>query len=395
MSTTPHHNCPDDEALLELAAGIGSQELAQQTMKHVAVCPTCAATLRMYIADLSDEQSLENLAIIKQLKSSTSKWQARLVAEKVVPKPRFPWLRVAPAALALAILIFAVAFGPGLLASYSAKKSLNLTAAAFGQRRPIEARPAGVAYSPYRPFAKLGPENAPSLEDFPVQLQEANSAATRHLQENSNDPRWLQVQGRALLWEATPASLEKAERDFTKALKSGYNAPSLKIDLAASYFESDSRSKNPNLLRSINLLNEVLSEPGLNNEDRASALFDLAIAYEKSNQWDLAVETWQKYLQVDSSGGWADEARQHLKDANAKIHPSSRIEKDPKEFLRLVSNKETPVLVDGYLDSAITSWLPDALNKKDDNSIKALHQLAAELEQQHGDRWLSDLLASS
>jgi CHAT domain-containing protein len=395
MSTTPHGNCPDDEVLLELAAGIGSQELAQQTMKHVAACHTCAASLRRYIADLSDEQSSENLLILKQLQSSTPKWQARLVAETVGRKRRFPWLKVAPAALALAIIVFALSFGPALVADYSAKKALKATAAAFTQRRTTETRLPGVAYSPFTPFpTTLGSESGRSLDTLPPSLQDASSAANQHLQEKNANPRWLQIQGRALLWEATPVSIEKAEKDFEKARAEGLNTPSLEIDLAASYFERDSRDETPpNLLRTIDLLNKVLSEPKLSNEDRASALYNLALAYEKSNQWDMTVETWKKYLQVDSSSRWAGEAQQHLKDATTKIHPSSRVEKDPREFLRQVSNKDVSVLADGYVDTAISLWLPDALKKKDDNSLNALRALATVLKQRHDDPWLSDLLA--
>src|SRR5262249_12929488 len=141
--------------------------------------------------------------------------------------------------------------------------------------------------------------------------------ANENLRSNKADPQWLQVQGRALLWVATPGNLEKAEKDFEKARSEGLDTPSLEIDLAASYFERDSRADHPNLQRSLNLLNEVLSKPKLSNEDRASALYNLAIAYEKTQAWDLAVETWEKYLEVDSSSGWAQEAKQHLKDGKA------------------------------------------------------------------------------
>ena len=122
-----------------------------------------------------------------------------------------------------------------------------------------------------------------------------------------------------MLWEATPSSLEKAEKDFEKARSEGLAAPSLEIDLAASYFERDSRNDHPNLQRTLNLLSEVLTKPNLSKDDQASALFNLAIAYERTQAWDMAVETWKRYLQVDSTSGWTKEAQQHLQDAQAKI----------------------------------------------------------------------------
>jgi hypothetical protein len=33
----------------------------------------------------------------------------------------------------------------------------------------------------------------------------------------------------------------------------------------------------------------------------------------------VAVDTWEKYLKVDPSSGWATEARQHLKEGKEKI----------------------------------------------------------------------------
>ena len=120
------------------------------------------------------------------------------------------------------------------------------------------------------------------MDEVPPSLHDASGAANKNLQAANADPRWLQIQGRALLWESTPSSLEKAEKDFEKARAEGLATPSLEIDLAASYFERDSRAEHPNLQRTLNLLSEVLSKPNLSKDDQASALFNLAIAYEKT-----------------------------------------------------------------------------------------------------------------
>ena len=93
--TTPRQNCPDQEVLQELAAGIGSPELAQQTMQHVAHCSTCSAALRRYIREFSAEQSPEDVAILRQLQSSRPQWQKRLVRELVGGRKRFPWMKLA------------------------------------------------------------------------------------------------------------------------------------------------------------------------------------------------------------------------------------------------------------------------------------------------------------
>ena len=319
MNAPRRPNCPDDELLQELAAGILSPAMAEQTMHHVARCNTCGTALRRYIREFSEEQSPDDIAILNQLESSKPQWQKRLVRELIGGGRRFSWLKIAPAAVALAMVVFAVIGGPALLAAFKVHQAQKEVATAFKERRTTLMRLPAVEHSDYNPFTvELGPESGRGLDEIPTSLHDATGAANNNLRTANPDPRWLQVQGRALLWESTPNSLEKAEKDFEKARSSGLATPSLEIDLAASYFERDSRNDRPNLQRTLTLLSEVLSKPDLNPDDRASALFNLAIVYEKTQLLDSAVDTWEKYLKVDPSSGWAAEARQHLKDAKAR-----------------------------------------------------------------------------
>ncbi len=45
----PRPNCPDNDVLQELAAGILAPAMAEQTMLHVAECKFCGPTLRQYL----------------------------------------------------------------------------------------------------------------------------------------------------------------------------------------------------------------------------------------------------------------------------------------------------------------------------------------------------------
>src|ERR1700716_2530351 len=111
----PQPNCPDDEVLQELAAGILAPALAQQKMLHVAECKSCGPALRRYLKEFSAEQSPENIAILKQLQSSKPQWQKKLVRKLIGGSNGFPWLKLVPATAALAAVIFAVVQGPALL----------------------------------------------------------------------------------------------------------------------------------------------------------------------------------------------------------------------------------------------------------------------------------------
>jgi CHAT domain-containing protein len=396
MNAPPYQYCPDDEMLQELAAGIGSPVLAQQTMQHVSRCNACGAALRRYINEFSDEQSPENAAILKQLQSSRPQWQKREVRKLMRGGRRFSWIKVVPAAAALAVAIVAVVQGPALLSEFRLRQAQKQAAAAFTERRTTEMRLPAVQYAPYRPFPiVLGAENGRGLDDVPTSLHEASGAANKNLRASNADPRWLQIQGRALLWEATPGSLEKAEKDFEKARASGFDSPSLEIDLAASYFERDTKAEHPNLQRSLNLLSEVLSKPNLRFDDRASALYDLSIAYEKTQAWDMAVSTWEKYLQVDASGAWADEARQRLKDAKARLKSGVfATPLEPSAFIQEAANGDVRNQVEEYQEIAIASWLPDGMQMENPESLRAVHILGDLLIKQNSDPWLVDLVSS-
>jgi CHAT domain-containing protein/tetratricopeptide (TPR) repeat protein len=391
-ATQPH--CPDDEVLQELAAGILAPTLAEQTMLHVAECKTCGPALRRYLNEFSEEQSPGNIKILTQLRSSRPQWQKRLVRELIGGGRRFPWLKLVPATAALAAVIFGVIQGPALLVEYRVKQAQKEVAAAFVERCTTPLRLPAVGYAPYNPFpVVLGAENGRGVDEVPTSLHDASGAANKNLHAANADPRWLQIQGRALLWEATPSTLEKAERDFEKARSKGLDSPSLEIDLAASYFERDSRAEHPNLQRTLNLLSKVLSKPDLGRDDHASALYNLAIAYERTQAWDLAVETWEKYLQVDSSSGWSKEAQQHLKDAQAKT--SGRHEQsysDPSFFLQQKAQGTLrPEDPEQYQQKALTDWLPIAVADLNSDSHKALVALA-EVFAEHQDFWWRDFL---
>lgn len=393
---TPRPNCPDNDVLQELAAGILSPAMAEQTMLHAAECKSCGPILKQYLREFSDEQSPENLAIIQQLKSSKPAWQKKLVRELIGGGRRFPWLKLVPATATLAAVIFGVVQGPALWADFQVKQAQKAVAAAFVLKRPTQMRLTAVDYSPYSPFTvPLGSETGLSVDEIPPSLHEASGAANKNLQAENAKPEWLQIQGRALLWESTPNSLERAEKDFEKARTEGLASASLEIDLAASYFERDSRADHPNLQRTLNLLSEVLSKPNLSKEDQASALFNLAIAYEKTEAWDLAVETWEKYLQVDPSSGWAAEARKHLKDAQTRLHSAEPVRNsDPEAFLKLSSNADVGDEVEEYQDIAISTWLPDAMETGNPKSLNALFKLGDVLARQHSDPWMSNLVSS-
>jgi CHAT domain-containing protein len=384
----PYQACPDDEVLQELAAGLSSPELAERTWQHASRCKVCGPALKRYLREFSDEPTPEDTRILQQLKSSGPEWQRRLVRD-AIPGKRSRWPKLIPVFAGLATVLFLVLAGPYFLREFKIRQAQKEVAAAFAERRTTEMRLPSTDYSRYNAFpTELGGESGRSLDQLPASLHEASSAAIENLKNANADPRWLQIQGRAFLWEATPSSLEKAEKNFEKARAAGFNSPSLEIDLAAAYFERDNKSDHPNLQRTLDLLNKVLTEPKLSDQDRASALYNLAIAYERTQAWDLAVETWEKYLKVDPSGQWAEEAKKHLKEGKEKISARpQRSYSDPSFFLRQVAEGSLrPEDPEQYQQKALTEWLRIAVTENDGVEYRAVHALA-EVFAEHEDFW--------
>jgi hypothetical protein len=63
----------------------------------------------------------------------------------------------------------------------------------------------------------------------------------------------------------------------------------------------------------------VLARPNLDRKDRAVALFNVAVAYEKIETWQLVVDRLDEYLKLDPAGPWAKEATARRDTARAKL----------------------------------------------------------------------------
>src|SRR5436305_11438552 len=140
-------NCPDNDVLQELAAGILAPAMAEQTMLHAAECKACGPILRQYPREFSEEQSAENIATLKELQSSKPAWQKKLVRELLGGGRRFQWLKFVPVMAALGVMIFAFVQGPAIWAGFQLHRAQKEVAAAFVERRTTTMRLPSVDYA--------------------------------------------------------------------------------------------------------------------------------------------------------------------------------------------------------------------------------------------------------
>jgi len=138
-------------------------------------------------------------------------------------------------------------------------------------------------------------------------------------------------------------------------------------------------------------------------------LFNRAIALERMSLLKPAAEDWQKYLQVDPSGAWSDEARIRLGRIldQLKAHERSLSEPllSPSQIARRAVEHDPSLVgaveerIEDYLQIATADWLPNAFPGTPQTTTgdirQALTLLADVAKDKHKDLWFSEILAGS
>jgi hypothetical protein len=337
LATPASSQCLVDDDLRQMAAGIAGPKMAADALKHVPLCGHCGPLLRQYLEDFGDDLPEDGRQMVNLSKSAAAEWQREMV-KQIVRKSflgraldglRGLWhsltgtvvMRLSTSAAALAVLL-----GGGVLLQpryllYSAN-SASLTAASDGGQRTIAMRLPGAGYAPYEPLPTVmgGDTGQESSKKGPA-LLEAEAAVARARQAGKIDSRWRWIDGRTALLEGTASGATRAADTLEKVRTEGQLSARLQIELAAACFERDNRADRPNLAKTIDLLEGVLAMPEISREDRSVALFNVAIAYEKINAWQLVSDRLVEYLKLDPSGPWSNEARTRLDAAHAKLPP--------------------------------------------------------------------------
>jgi hypothetical protein len=75
-ASTPE--CPSDDDLRQLAAGLSSDAVATKLTQHAATCDHCGPLLRIFTEDFSDDFTPEEQAALANLQSGSERWQRDL-----------------------------------------------------------------------------------------------------------------------------------------------------------------------------------------------------------------------------------------------------------------------------------------------------------------------------
>lgn len=367
---TPHISV---EEIAEFAKDKDSNPRRQQIEKHLAECDLCRGRLADFEQFVSDSQQ----PLDRDLTSEWHEFQRRIRRDKKTIVLR-RWL---PAAVAAVLL---VTIGGIWMSRLLSPSPARLLAQAYYEQRTSDFRLAGAAYAQIRV-----PRGGVSAFTLPEPLLKAQAQLKEQIKSNPDNPELLRLQGEAEMMTHNAAT---AVRTLQMAVDLSPQDARVLADLGAAYaLRGDLQDQFDDYSSALEDLSRSLQiQPGV-----TEVVFNRALVLEKKMLFDQAVQEWQNYLQLDSSSGWADEARKHLSVLQQKM--KSRKERlegtqgDPAKFLALVSSG-APFDPEAYLGNyAVTEWLPrSGADKTAETAIATLSRMLA----QHGDYWLADMAGS-
>ncbi len=203
-------------------------------------------------------------------------------------------------ALAILIVVVLAAF---LLIRTRRSDDLAELRSLYQKSRPIEARISEFSYAPLTQLRGGPAANDPRV----VRLIE-----TRLLDAAIANPN-AETQHALGTFYLTQEDYPKAIREFEKALKLAPNDAKIHNDMGSAYFErSKTELHNEKKLQDLWRSHEEFTRATELDPNLLEPLFNKALVLRALGLPQQAKETWQLYLQKDSSSPWAEEARKNL-----------------------------------------------------------------------------------
>ena len=398
-------HCPSDEEWMNAAAGLTKNDMSRRMIDHATSCDYCGPLFRELLKQFSDDSSPQESQVLESLRSASSEWQtslaARLSAQSRAPDARrqtsAPFWTHKWRALALAAGAVAAVF-LWMLWPRPERRVESLITRAYTERRNLELRIPGAQFGPVRMYraAQI------SHMDSPPALLEAEKEIASNLTKHPSDPFWLQSRARAELLEGNYVGAIESLRE---ALLLKPDSPSLLIDLATAYSQrADANGSSEDFGQAIDLLGQALKY----SPRDLVAIFNRALISRKALLFSQAIEDWQRYLELDPKGKWADEARSRLEEVRQEQRKRGSLGPllAPSQFAELplddaLSVAQTDQRIEAYTTAALLEWVPaaypvDVSERPTTRSARlALASLARLALDRHADGWWTDLLRSS
>ena len=285
-------DCPDHETIAEYLDGRLDQLDRNWMAEHLSRCETCY----FVFSEAAQMRPAAPLHVEREAGAGAPARHWR-------PSPRLVWSS-AGGGLAVAASVALMLGGGVLRLGPAGARELSALVAAVGTDRTIEARlTGGFAYGPLRGGVRSGSSTAanvsPDVQIAAAQIEKMAAAGQR-------TPRILNALGIAHL---VVGDVNRAVTVLEEAADQPDADARILNDLAAAYLVRAARDSQPqDVAKALATTERVIAaDPGL-----AEGWFNRASAFEQMSMFDEARRAWQEYLRLDSSTGWAEEARRHL-----------------------------------------------------------------------------------
>lgn len=230
-----------------------------------------------------------------------------------------------PVPATLAVLIILGIAGFFIWKNFSGSEDSEILLAlnkAYKNDRPTEARITGFDYAP-----KIEGTRG-SNKDKNLDLVFAKSRAAEEVLKNQTAEN-LHELGRVFLAEH---NFDEAIKQFEKAVDLEPENAKLRNDLGAALMEK-ANTLEEGKLELLAKANEEFSKAIEADKNLPAAYFNRALVIQALNLPSQAREAWQKYLELDSTSRWAEEARENLKLLETNKPISKTKEEVLQEFL--------------------------------------------------------------
>jgi len=400
--------CPEPGDWLRLVSGDALPPDEAALMTHAAACDACADRLQQSLHLSSKAASDEESAQLAGLASASGHWQDRFSVRLAQTSRRsargmrstsYLW---AGAGLAASL---ALAVGIGLWWQHIHTPE-RLLAEAYTHSRIFDLRMPGAGFAEAAPQTHLR-GNGTGREAS--KLLDARTRIESRLENSPDDPHWLQLEARANLLEE---KFDPAIDILDRLLAAGPVTASLLADDAAAYFQRGTATGSEN--DRATALDYLRRADELNPGDPV-VLFNEAVVMEDRGQVMNAVETWNRYIRFERDPRWLAEGRARLTSLEEKLKQlkthQSRMEQHlstPKAMRALAAAPAALAAIDEELSSSLLPRLlipafPMPVDRSRgspcdpacDAARELLHALAASLERNHQDPWLTQFLPAT
>lgn len=272
--------CPDSETLAAFSDGALDPKVRLEVLRHVADCGQCQHEL-VELAAAKRELKLEPANVTR---GSFGRWIAPLAA-----------------AAAVVLVLFGVpSIRERILGGDPMVKLVQ--AANQAPKRSTKARlSGGFAYREHQSFRGGGEtnENTPIDEETARLAIDAAAADAADQAMKKPSPAYLHADGVGKLLQKTPAV---ALPVLQEAAKDDPRSAAILTDLSAAYYATGNYEQ---ALATATKAWQIKQTP--------EAAWNRALALDTLNRKSEAIEAWDKYLELDPSSEWAEEARtKHL-----------------------------------------------------------------------------------